>query len=112
MAPSSFATLGLTESTLQAVRDVGYESPSPIQQQAIPALLTGRDVIGQAQTGTGKTAAFGLPIMEYVDPGEASVHDPRSAAGACDWRGARRALPGDLRSEADARPGGPLSRCD
>jgi ATP-dependent RNA helicase DeaD len=73
VAPSSFATLGLTESTLQAVRDVGYESPSPIQQQAIPALLTGRDVIGQAQTGTGKTAAFGLPIMEYVDPGEASV---------------------------------------
>ena len=73
MAASSFATLGLSESTLQAVRDVGYEAPSPIQQQAIPALLAGRDVIGQAQTGTGKTAAFGLPIMEYVNPGEASV---------------------------------------
>src|SRR5580704_8576638 len=63
----SFADLGLSESTLQALRDVGYESPSPIQEQAIPALLEGRDVIGQAQTGTGKTAAFGLPIMEYVD---------------------------------------------
>ncbi len=69
----SFAELGLSESTLQALRDVGYEAPSPIQQEAIPALLEGRDVIGQAQTGTGKTAAFGLPIMEYIDPSELSV---------------------------------------
>jgi ATP-dependent RNA helicase DeaD len=69
----SFAELGLSESTLQALRDVGYESPSPIQEQAIPALLQGRDVIGQAQTGTGKTAAFGLPIMEYIDPSEQAV---------------------------------------
>jgi ATP-dependent RNA helicase DeaD len=69
----SFADLGLSESTLQALRDVGYESPSPIQEQAIPALLEGRDVIGQAQTGTGKTAAFGLPIMEYLDPSEQVV---------------------------------------
>jgi ATP-dependent RNA helicase DeaD len=71
--PRTFAELGLSESTLQALRDVGYESPSPIQEQAIPALLEGRDVIGQAQTGTGKTAAFGLPIMEYVDPSEQTV---------------------------------------
>jgi ATP-dependent RNA helicase DeaD len=69
----SFSELGLSESTLQALRDVGYESPSPIQEQAIPALLEGRDVIGQAQTGTGKTAAFGLPIMEYIDPSEKTV---------------------------------------
>src|SRR5256714_6652415 len=68
---TSFADLGLSETTLPALRDVGYEAPSPIQQQAIPALLEGRDVIGQAQTGTGKTAAFGLPIIEYLDP---SVH--------------------------------------
>jgi ATP-dependent RNA helicase DeaD len=66
----TFAELGLSEQTLQALRDVGYESPSPIQEQAIPPLLEGRDVIGQAQTGTGKTAAFGLPIVEYVDPQE------------------------------------------
>jgi ATP-dependent RNA helicase DeaD len=71
--PSSFAELGLSESTLRALQDVGYEAPSPIQEQAIPSLLQGRDVIGQAQTGTGKTAAFGLPIMEYVDPGEGTV---------------------------------------
>jgi ATP-dependent RNA helicase DeaD len=69
----TFADLGLSESTLQALRDVGYESPSPIQEQAIPSLLEGRDVIGQAQTGTGKTAAFGLPIMEYIDPAEPAV---------------------------------------
>jgi ATP-dependent RNA helicase DeaD len=69
----SFAELGLSESILRALSDVGYESPSPIQEQAIPALLAGGDVIGQAQTGTGKTAAFGLPIMEYIDPEERSV---------------------------------------
>src|SRR5437763_9724434 len=70
---ATFADLGLSPTTLQALRDVGYSSPSPIQEQAIPALLQGRDVIGQAQTGTGKTAAFGLPILEYIDPSEASV---------------------------------------
>src|SRR5438552_7407749 len=70
---STFADLGLSESTLHALRDVGYESPSPIQEQAIPALLEGRDVIGQAHTGTGKTAAFGLPIIQYIDPAEPSV---------------------------------------
>jgi ATP-dependent RNA helicase DeaD len=70
---ASFADLGLTQATLDALRDVGYEAPSPIQEQAIPPLLAGRDVIGQAQTGTGKTAAFGLPIMQYVDPSETTV---------------------------------------
>ncbi len=70
---STFAELGLSGPTLDALRDVGYESPSPIQEQAIPSLLEGRDVIGQAQTGTGKTAAFGLPIIEHVDPEEREV---------------------------------------
>src|SRR6476660_7023853 len=70
---TTFADLGLSEPLLAALRDVGYEAPSPIQEQAIPDLLQGRDVIGQAQTGTGKTAAFGLPIMEYVDASEPSV---------------------------------------
>jgi ATP-dependent RNA helicase DeaD len=64
----TFTELGLSESTLQAVADVGYEVPSPIQEQGIPPLLEGRDVIGQAQTGSGKTAAFGLPMVEQVDP--------------------------------------------
>jgi len=70
---TSFTELGLSEPVLAALRDVGYESPSPIQEQAIPALLQGGDVIGQAQTGTGKTAAFGLPIIEYVDASEQTV---------------------------------------
>ena len=70
---TTFKDLGLSEPILQALHDVGYESPSPIQEQAIPSLLQGRDVIGQAQTGTGKTAAFGLPLMESVDPDDAEV---------------------------------------
>ena len=63
-----FADLGLPEALLRALRDVGYESPSPIQAATIPPLLEGRDVLGQAQTGTGKTAAFALPILARVDP--------------------------------------------
>ena len=70
---TTFADLGLSEPILAALNDVGYESPSPIQEQAIPELLQGRDVIGQAQTGTGKTAAFGLPMIQYVDPDDPDV---------------------------------------
>jgi ATP-dependent RNA helicase DeaD len=70
---TTFADLGLSSSTLDALEDVGYEKPSPIQEQAIPPMLQGRDVIGQAQTGSGKTAAFGLPIVEYIDPTEPEV---------------------------------------
>ncbi len=65
---TDFADLGLSGTTLEALSNVGYTEPSPIQEQTIPALLEGRDIIGQAQTGSGKTAAFGLPIIEYVDP--------------------------------------------
>ncbi len=65
---TTFADLPLAPDILAAVRDVGYEAPSPIQEQAIPPLLEGSDVIGQAQTGSGKTAAFGLPLLQYVDP--------------------------------------------
>src|ERR671936_1721354 len=70
---TAFADLGLSESTLHALQDVGYEQPSPIQEQAIPVLMEGRDMIGQAQTGSGKTAAFGLPMIEHVDPSEHDV---------------------------------------
>jgi ATP-dependent RNA helicase DeaD len=63
----SFADLGLSEPLLEALHHLGYELPTPIQEQAIPELLQGHDVIGQAQTGTGKTAAFGLPLLEYID---------------------------------------------
>jgi ATP-dependent RNA helicase DeaD len=70
---TGFDELGLSAEILDAIHDVGYESPSPIQEQAIPLLLEGLDVIGQAQTGSGKTAAFGLPMLQYVDPSENDV---------------------------------------
>ena len=63
-----FADLGLPESLLAALREVGYETPSPIQAATIPPLLAGRDVLGQAQTGTGKTAAFALPALARLEP--------------------------------------------
>ena len=66
--PSSFAELGLPPTLLQAIAQVGYEAPSPIQAMAIPPLLQGRDLLGQAQTGTGKTAAFALPILARLEP--------------------------------------------
>ncbi len=63
-----FSDLGISEEILRAVEEMGYTQPSPIQQQAIPFVLQGRDLIGQAQTGTGKTAAFAIPIIDLVDP--------------------------------------------
>ena len=68
MAESTFADLGIRESLLATLTTLGYEAPTPIQQRTIPLLLSGRDVIGQAQTGTGKTAAFALPLLEKLDP--------------------------------------------
>jgi ATP-dependent RNA helicase DeaD len=62
-----FEDLGITGDVLAAIRDLGYETPSPIQRATIPTLLSGRDVVGMAQTGTGKTAAFALPILERLD---------------------------------------------
>ncbi|MCT2262901.1 DEAD/DEAH box helicase, partial [Brachybacterium muris] len=72
-AETSFDDLGLSAPLRRAVADLGFERPSPIQVQTIPALLSGRDVIGVAQTGTGKTAAFGLPLLSAMDPAQKSV---------------------------------------
>src|SRR3712207_4355216 len=63
----TFADLGIDKRVLRALGDVGYESPSPIQAATIPALLEGRHVVGLAQTGTGKTAAFAVPILSRID---------------------------------------------
>lgn len=63
-----FEDLNLSDAILRAVTDMGFEAASPIQAQAIPAQLEGRDMIGQAQTGTGKTAAFGIPLLQKIDP--------------------------------------------
>ncbi|GAA4459782.1 hypothetical protein GCM10023189_33930 [Nibrella saemangeumensis] len=69
----TFANLNISEDILRAVTDMGFEKPSPIQAEAIPPILEGRDVIGQAQTGTGKTAAFGIPALELIDPADKHV---------------------------------------
>lgn len=66
--PLSFSELGLAPSLLKVIDEVGYESPTPIQAQSIPPLLAGRDLLGQAQTGTGKTAAFSLPLLSRLKP--------------------------------------------
>src|SRR5438034_8790756 len=63
----NFASLGLAESIVRSVVSEGYSSPTPIQSQTIPHVLAGRDVLGCAQTGTGKTAAFALPILQHID---------------------------------------------
>jgi len=65
--PIRFSDLSLSEPVLKAVEAVGYEIPSPIQAQAIPHLLQGKDILGMAQTGTGKTAAFALPLLTRID---------------------------------------------
>src|SRR3954470_15202476 len=73
-----FNELGLSPELLQAVTDAGYLNPTPIQEQAIPVVATGRDVLGCAQTGTGKTASFALPMIDKLAAGRARARMPRS----------------------------------
>ncbi len=73
-----FASLGLTDPLLATVRELGYETPSPIQAATIPVLLQGRDVVGMAQTGTGKTAAFALPLLENLEHSTKSGRAPQA----------------------------------
>ena len=74
----SFSELGLSKPVLDAVSDAGYADPTPIQKEAIPHILTGRDVLGCAQTGTGKTASFTLPMIDILSSGRARARMPRS----------------------------------
>src|SRR3954470_2191261 len=74
----SFADLGLSDELLRAVTDSGYTEPTPIQRQAIPSVLMGRDLVGIAQTGTGKTAAFVLPMIDVLGEGRTRALMPRS----------------------------------
>ena len=69
MQKKLFAELGLAPEILKAIERMGFEEASPIQSAAIPVLLEGADVVGQSQTGSGKTAAFGIPAIQLVDPG-------------------------------------------
>ncbi|MFU8812230.1 MAG: DEAD/DEAH box helicase [Balneolaceae bacterium] len=72
MNNSSFTELGIQPEILSAVSEMGFETPTPIQAQSIPIILSGRDMVGQAQTGTGKTAAFGIPALQMADRGSKS----------------------------------------
>ena len=76
--PISFDDLGLSPELLKAIADAGYENPSPIQEKSIPLVLMGRDLLGCAQTGTGKTAAFSLPIIDILAQGIARARMPRA----------------------------------
>ena len=67
IAVTTFKDLGLPEAMLSTITDIGYETPSPIQAQTIPHLLKGLDLLGHAPTGTGKTAAFALPLLSRMD---------------------------------------------
>ena len=73
-----FSELGLSPELLRAVSDAGYINPTPIQQQAIPHVTAGQDVLGCAQTGTGKTAGFALPMIDKLTAGRARARMPRS----------------------------------
>lgn len=73
-----FSDLGLSDELLRAVSEAGYETPTPIQESAIPVVLMGRDVLGCAQTGTGKTASFTLPMLDILASGRAKARMPRS----------------------------------
>ena len=73
MTPKLFSELGLSEELLKAIDKLGFEQAAPIQAAAIPVLLAGQDVVGQSQTGSGKTAAFAIPAIEKTDPGLRAV---------------------------------------
>jgi len=73
MDKHTFPELGIAPELLDAVKSLGFEQPSPIQAEAIPVALTGRDVVGQSQTGSGKTMAFGIPVVQRVDPTQRNV---------------------------------------
>jgi superfamily II DNA/RNA helicase len=77
-ARATFADLGLSDAVLRAIDDMGYRHPTPIQEQAIPVVLMGRDVLGAAQTGTGKTAGFTLPMLDILSGSRARARMPRS----------------------------------
>src|SRR4029434_6162750 len=70
MSPKLFSDLGLSAELLKAINKLGFEQAAPIQAEAIPVLMAGRDVVGQSQTGSGKTGAFAIPAIEKTDPQE------------------------------------------
>ena len=99
-----FSTLGLSSDLVNILATLGYEEPTPVQREAIPLILAGKDVLAQAATGTGKTAAFALPIIQRLL--ESPVRRPRSREGF----GALRPARARPRADARARDAGGGSR--
>ena len=91
-APALFSDLGLADSLLKSVAALGYEEPTPVQREAIPLLLEGRDLLAQAATGTGKTAAFALPMLQrlLLPKGRPQPAKP-AASRPAGWSSCRRA---------------------
>jgi len=82
----SFTQLNLSNEILRAIADQGYTTPTPIQAQAIPLILDGRDIMGAAQTGTGKTAGFTLPMLNLLQPNASTSASPaRHPVGRSSW---------------------------
>lgn len=77
-----FSALNISEATLAAINELGYKSMTPIQEESIPVLLAGKDIIGQAKTGTGKTAAFTIPIVEQISPNDLRTNERNAADGS------------------------------
>ena len=92
MLPMSFESLGLTPELLRAVADQGYTEPTPVQREAIPLVLAGRDLLAGAQTGTGKTAAFVLPMLQLLN-----------AARTPGWKAADNGAPDPRQTERERR---------
>ena len=83
-----FANLGLRDELLDTLTELGYEEPTPVQRETIPHLIEGRDLVGQAATGTGKTAAFALPLLQSLDLGTWAPERPRPLCSCrpASWR--------------------------
>ena len=89
-----FEQLMISEPVLRALNDMGFEEPTPIQQEAIPVAMSGKDMIGQAQTGTGKTAAFGLPVLERGRELFSGFPENRTGAGTAEKEKTEKDRPG------------------
>ena len=101
MSNIKFEELPLSPEVQRAIADMGFEEASPIQTQAIPVVLEGRDIIGQAQTGTGKTAAFGIPAIEGIDERNRSVQ----VLILCPTRELAIQVSGEIQKLAKYKPG-------
>src|SRR5256885_15871478 len=88
-APNGFPSLGLSDILISTLTALGYEEPSPVQRETIPLLLAGRDLLAQAATGTGKTAAFALPIIQVLGRDSASGLPRAESRGIRDSKGSK-----------------------